>query len=199
VSCLLFIIVRGVLLLLTLTLVACSSRSVDLSRQSPATLADEPPGYEQAEVERVVDGDTLVVSITDRVDGPGAGEAHIGETYSLRMIGIDTPESVDPRREVECFGREAAAATKALLDGKQVLLVKDVEETDSFDRLLRYVYFGGEMANARLVINGYAGAYTHPPNVRHADLFVALQSEARANETGLWSPETCNGRGSSDR
>jgi micrococcal nuclease len=109
------------------------------------------------------------------------------------LIGIDTPESVKPNSPVECFGKEASAAAEALLGGKEVKLVKDVEEADQYDRLLRYVYLEDEMANARLVTNGYASAYTYPPNIRHADLFVQLQREARDNDRGLWAPETCSG------
>ncbi|MFN2594147.1 MAG: thermonuclease family protein, partial [Actinomycetota bacterium] len=83
--------------------------------------------------------------------------------------------------------------THALLTGVQVRMVKDVEETDAYGRLLRYVYIGDEMANARLVENGYAQVFTYPPNVRHADLFVALERDARDHNRGLWSPGTCNG------
>ncbi len=140
----------------------------------------------------MVDGDTLVVEVTSRVEGPGAGEAGRGEAR-VRLIGIDTPESVDPRRPVQCFGKEASAAMKALVEGAEVRMVKDVEEADRFDRLLRYVYLGDEMINARMVSNGYASAFTYPPNVRHADLFVELEREARDNDRGLWSPDTCNG------
>ena len=183
---------RRFLVCLVLLLSACGGHQVDLGRQSPATAADEPGGYEVAEVTRVVDGDTVEVRITERSDGPGAGLAEIGGTYSVRLIGIDTPESVKPGSPVECFGKEASAAAGALLDGQTVTLVKDVEETDSYDRLLRYVYLGDEMANARLVINGYANAYTYPPNIRHSELFVELQHEARQNDRGLWDPETCN-------
>ena len=164
-----------------------------LDHQAPATLAVEPGGYERAEVTRVVDGDTIVVVITDRVEGPGVGAASIGAEYPVRLTGIDTPESVDPRSPVECFGREASDAAAALLEGQDVVLVKDVEEADQYDRLLRYVYLGGEMANARLVINGYAHAYTYPPNVRHADLFVQLERDARDSDRGLWAPDTCGG------
>jgi micrococcal nuclease len=81
-----------------------------------------------------------------------------------------------------------------LLTGVQVRMVKDVEETDAYGRLLRYLYIGDEMVNARLVANGYAQVFTYPPNVRHADLFVQLQQQARDNNRGLWSPNTCNGR-----
>ena len=166
---------------------------VHLEIQAPATWALEPGGHEDATVVRAVDGDTIVVRITGRTDGPGAGVAQVGQEYHLRLIGIDTPESVKPNSPVECFGKEASAAAKALLEGKTVRLVKDVEETDQYDRLLRYVYFGDEMANARLVVNGHASAYTYPPNVRHADLFVQLERDARENERGLWSATTCSG------
>ncbi|MGH2751207.1 MAG: thermonuclease family protein [Actinomycetota bacterium] len=177
-----------------LVLTACARHEVDLSRQAPATAAAEPGGYETAEVTRIVDGDTVEVRITGRNDGPGAGRAEIGQTYSVRLIGIDTPESVKPGSPVECFGREASAATKALLGGAEVALVKDIEETDRYDRLLRYVYLGGEMVNARLVLNGYAHAYTYPPNVRHSDLLVDLQRQAREGDRGLWSADSCSGQ-----
>ncbi len=172
--------------------VACAPRVV-LTVQSPATFADEPGGYEEAEVVRVVDGDTIVVIVSGRSEGPGAGKAAIDREARVRLIGIDTPESVKPGTPVECFGREASAAAKALLEGRDVRLVKDVEETDTYDRLLRYVYIGDEMANARLVANGYATAYTYPPNIRWSELFVQLQREAREGDRGLWSAETCSG------
>jgi micrococcal nuclease len=161
--------------------------------QSPPTFSAEPGGYEEAVVTRVVDGDTIEVTIVGRVDGPGAGEIPVDASADVRLIGIDTPESVKPGSPVECFGKEASAAATALLSDETVRLVKDVEESDRYDRLLRYVYLGDEMANARLVTNGYATAYTYPPNVRHSDLFVELQREARENDRGLWSPSTCNG------
>lgn len=171
----------------------CSRPHVVLDHQAPATFYEEPGGYEGATVTKVVDGDTARVLVTERVEGPGAGRAELGHSYDVRFIGIDTPETVKPDWPVECFGREASQATSALLEGQQVRLVKDVEEADQYDRLLRYVYLGDEMANARLVVNGYAYAYTYPPNVRHTELFLALQRDARANDRGLWSSETCNG------
>lgn len=183
----------AVVLLFAVLGIACSRYQVELTTQAPATLDQEPAGYEEAEVVRVVDGDTIVVEITGRSEGPAAGAAQIGREYPVRLIGIDTPESVKPGTPVECFGKEASAAAQALLDGAGVRLVKDVEETDQYDRLLRYVYLEAEMANARLVANGYASAYTYPPNVRHSELFVQLQREARENSRGLWSSDTCNG------
>lgn len=187
---------RRVLLLVALlvALVACSGHQVLLTEQAPATLSEEPRGHEAAVVTRIVDGDTIVVEVTGRSRGPGAGRAEVGEEYTVRLIGIDTPESVDPRSPVECFGKEASAATEALLAGADVRLVKDVSETDRFGRLVRYVYLEEEMANARLVVNGYASAYTYPPDVRHADLLARLQGQAESEDRGLWAPDTCNGR-----
>ena len=180
--------------MIVLLAVACSSHQVVLTHQAPATFGEEPGGYEEATVVRVVDGDTIVVTVSARTDGPGAGSAPFGEEQRVRLIGIDTPESVKPDSTVECFGREASSAAKALLEGQSVRLVRDVEEADQYDRLLRYVYLGDEMANARLVVNGYAKAYTYPPSVRHSELFVQLEREARKGDRGLWSPSTCSGR-----
>ena len=135
---------------------------------------------ERARVTRIVDGDTIEVSLGGAIE-------------DVRLLGIDTPESVKPDSPIECFGREASAAAEAFLSGADVTLVRDVEERDRYGRLLRYVYVGEEMANARLVVNGYATAYTYPPNVRHADLFVRLEREAREADRGLWAPDTCDG------
>ena len=180
--------------IVALLLSACA-RQVLLTQQAPATLSQEPPGYELASVTRVVDGDTIEVTITRRVEGPGAGGAQIGHGYDVRLLGIDTPESVDPDSPVECYGPEASAAAEALLLGQTVRLVADAEEVDQYGRLLRYVYVGEEMADARLVVNGYARAYPYPPNVRHAVLLEALMHHARASDCGLWDEGACGGRG----
>ncbi|HEY7874807.1 MAG TPA: thermonuclease family protein [Actinomycetota bacterium] len=184
---------RIVRALVCIAAVGACGPTIHLEHQAPATFHTEPGGYERAEVTRVVDGDTIVVLITGRVDGPSTGAAEIGTEHSVRLVGIDTPESVDPNSDVECYGPEASSATKSLLEGRDVVLVKDLEERDGYDRLLRYVYIGDEMANARLVVNGYAHDYPYPPNVRHADLFAQLEREARESDRGLWSPGTCNG------
>ncbi len=141
-----------------------------------------PPGLTAATVTRVVDGDTIVVGIG-------------GQEYKLRYIGVDTPETVDPRRPVGCFGKEASARNKELVEGQGVGLEKDVSETDEFGRLLRYVWLDpstgseqAEMVNARLVEEGYAQAATYPPDVKHAALFASLQAQARAAGRGLWGP-----------
>lgn len=132
-----------------------------------------PPG-DAAAVERVVDGDTIVVTGGERV----------------RLIGVDTPETKDPRKAVQCFGKEASAHTEALLPpGTAVRLVYDVERRDRYRRTLAYVYreTDGLFVNADLVASGYAQILTIPPNVAHADDFRALQAEARDAGRGLWS------------
>lgn len=158
-----------------------SSQSPSSAPRSAAPSASPTPyvrpGLTPARVTRVVDGDTIRVEID-------------GEEYRVRYIGIDTPETVDPRRPVGCFGKEASERNRQIVEGKTVGLEKDVSETDDFDRLLRYVWVKDQMVNAALVEGGYALASTYPPDVRYAELFASLQAQARENERGLWG-EVC--------
>ena len=125
-------------------------------------------------VARVVDGDTFVLEGGERV----------------RLIGVDTPETVHPSKPVEYFGKEASAFTKSMIEGKRVRLVFDVRERDRYYRLLAYVYLeDGTFLNAELVKQGYANVSTFPPNVRHAELFRSLEREARENSRGLWGKQ----------
>jgi len=143
------------------------------SAASADPTSSPPPGLTPATVTRVVDGDTIEVEIA-------------GQEYTLRYIGINTPETVDPRRPVQCFGHEASDFNKQLVDGKAVGLEKDVSETDQFGRLLRYVWLNGEMVNATLVREGYAQASAYPPDVKYQDFFSSLQAEASDAGRGLW-------------
>lgn len=130
-------------------------------------------GEKWVTVERVVDGDTFQIA-----EGK----------EKVRMIGIDTPESVKPGEEPEPFGKEAAEYTKKVLSGQKVRLVMDVQERDKYGRLLAYVYLkDGTFVNALLVKEGYAKTFTVPPNVAHAEEFVQLEREARSGKKGLWS------------
>jgi len=134
----------------------------------PATAPSLPVG-EVATVSYIVDGDTIDVIIN-------------GVEYRVRYIGIDTPE-----RDMPYFD-QATQANRDLVEGQQVLLVKDVSETDRYGRLLRYIYLqDGTFVNAELVASGYAQAATFPPDVAFADLFSRLQEEARQNGRGLWA------------
>ncbi len=135
-----------------------------------------PPAVPEGDVAvvRIVDGDTLIVTGNVRV----------------RLIGINTPESVDPRRPVECFGQEASAALGRLVPpGTPVRLSYDVERTDDFGRTLAYLYRVADelFVNAALVEGGFAQPATYPPNVAHAGEFAALARQAQAAKAGLWS------------
>ncbi|HEX2239890.1 MAG TPA: thermonuclease family protein [Actinomycetota bacterium] len=181
----------GLIILLATAAASCSPHQVQLDLQAPATRHDEPAGFETAIVREVIDGDTLTVELVAVTDGPGAGATQAGDRYDVRLLGIDTPESVDPSSEVECFGPEAAAATDALLAGSEIVMVRDTEDVDRYGRLLRYVYFGSEMANARLLVNGYARTLIYEPNLRHASMFEELENRARSSGRGLWAPDIC--------
>jgi len=146
--------------------------------QAPtATPTTQPPtptptlAAETAQVARVIDGDTIEVSIA-------------GQVFPVRYIGMNTPETGQP-----CAG-DATNYNSQLVMGKTVTLVKDVSETDQYDRLLRYVYVGDLFVNAELVRQGYANAFTYPPDVAFADLFVQLEAEARAAGRGCWAVPT---------
>lgn len=147
----------------------------------PATAAPSVPGREVATVTSVVDGDTIKVNLR-------------GEVVTVRYIGMDTPETVAPNSPVQAYGPEATAANKRLVEGRTVLLEKDISETDRFGRLLRYVYvqdFTGEtMVNAELVRLGFARVATFPPDVKYIPLFLELERAARASGAGLWSLPT---------
>jgi micrococcal nuclease len=126
-------------------------------------------------VSRVVDGDT--VEIEPAVDG----------NNEVRLIGVDTPETVDPGEDVEPYGPESSNYATSVLEGEEVELEFDEERTDQYGRLLAYVYLAGdEMFNGELVKGGYAQVYTVEPNARYEDRFRALQGEARDAEIGIW-------------
>ncbi len=128
-------------------------------------------------VTKVIDGDTI------QIEGG----------YKIRYIGIDAPETVDPKRPVGCYGRQASDKNKELVLGKNIILEKDVSETDKFGRLLRYVYLAGPEAssgsvfvNDYLVRSGYAKVSTYPPDVKYQQQFLESERYARENNLGLW-------------
>jgi micrococcal nuclease len=130
-------------------------------------------------VTRDVDGDTIDVQ-----------QGSTKET--VRLIGIDTPETHDPRKPVQCYGPEAAAHTKSVLEGHDIRLAPDPEDSDrdKYNRLLRYIYLpDGTLYNAELVQDGWAFAYTVFPYSK-LDEFKALENEAHSANRGLWA--TCN-------
>ena len=141
--------------------------------------------YNNIFVTKVIDGDTLELQDQNRV----------------RLIGLDTPEvrfnkklARDANRlDKDCetiiaMGKRATEFTRKLVLGKQVKLEFDFEKRDRYGRLLAYVYLpDGRMLNAEIIKQGYGQIYTFPPNIKHVDMFIKLQIEARENNRGLWN------------
>jgi micrococcal nuclease len=155
------------LVVVVLALLAWAVREFapDLFRPAP-----KPEG-DWRTVVRVVDGDTLLLDGNERV----------------RLIGVDTPESVDPRRPVEHFGKEASAFLRRMAEGKRVRLAFDQERKDRYGRTLAYVHLeDGSLLNGEIIRQGYGHAYTRFP-FRYAEEFRAYEREAREQRRGLWA------------
>lgn len=121
---------------------------------------------------RVIDGDTIVL------DG----------NETVRLIGVDTPETKDPRKPVQYFGQEAYEFTKNLVEGKKVRLEYDQDRTDKYDRTLAYVFLeDGTFVNAEIILQGYGHAYTEFP-FKYLEEFRQLEKQARESKIGLWAP-----------
>jgi micrococcal nuclease len=121
-------------------------------------------------VVRVVDGDTIELEGGERV----------------RYLGIDTPETAHPDKPVECYGPEATARNRALVEGKAVELLSDGPDRDAYGRLLRYVFVDGTFVNGELVWHGYAFARSYGDQLRLYQTLVQLERAARENQRGLW-------------
>lgn len=137
--------------------------------------------YTYYSIIKVVDGDTLTI------DREGTRE-------TIRLIGIDTPETVDPRQMVECFADEASAKARELLTGERVRVELDPsqDERDKYDRLLAYVYRDdGLFINQHLIEEGYGHEYTYFLPYKYQEEFQAAENNARENERGLWAPGIC--------
>lgn len=145
---------------------------------TPTVLGEVPStAQEKAVVSRVVDGDTIKIM-------------EDGKESTVRLIGINTPETVDPQKPVECFGPAASDYTKNLLTGQTVFLDSDAtqQDMDHYGRLLRYVYLpDGLFVNEKLVRDGYATEYTYDRPYRFRTEFLQAQAEAREADLGLWA------------
>lgn len=151
------------------------SISTYLPRRNAAPLYDHfvQTEYGRAiKVARVIDGDTVELVNGDR----------------LRYIGIDTPEEVDPRKPIQCFAKEAAAANQALVEGKSIISYKDTSLRDKYGRWLGFVYLNdGTFVNLELVQKGFAFSYPYKPDISRAREFEKAETEARFAGRGLWT------------
>ena len=145
----------------------------------------------KARIKRVVDGDTAIITFLTDEGTPYKDER-------LRFIGVNTPETVDPHRPVQYYGKEASDFTKKELKDKTIWVQTDAGVRDRYDRLLGYIWLKepkdldserevrSKMFNARLLLEGYAQTMTIQPNVRYSEMFVKFQREARESGKGLW-------------
>ena len=140
-----------------------------------------PTAQTGTRVVRVVDGDTIVVLIN-------------GVQEKVRLIGVDTPEIFDPRGSVQCFGEEASAFTKSLLENKFVRLEADASQDDSdkYERLLRYVYLDDTLVNERIISEGYGHEYTYRRPYKYQTEFKNAEKSARESKKGLWAEDACS-------
>lgn len=155
--------------------------NIDLSPKSELIKNSDldPNDYE---VVKVVDGDTIDVISGDK-------------KYRVRLIGVDTPETVDPRSKVECFGKEASNYTTDLVYKETVHLEMDSSQgqVDKYGRLLAYVYLlNGEMLNKKLISDGYGQEYTYQAPYRYQKEFRDLEAFAKREGRGLWQENACS-------
>lgn len=139
----------------------------------------EPNTYR---VVKVVDGDTLTLEKD-------------GEKVTIRLIGLDTPETVDPRKPVQCFGNEASQKAKELLDGANISLETDASQGtyDKYGRMLAYVFLSdGTLFNEYMIAEGYGHEYTYSEPYKYQSRFKAAEQRAREEKKGLWSDDACS-------
>ena len=159
---------------------ASSTPSLQLAESSAASMNPD-----EAYVLDAIDGDTLRIRLAD------------GTVDKVRIIGIDTPETVDPRKAVQCFGTEGSARMASLVKGKTITLVRNpAEDRDVYQRLLRYIDLDGTDIGAGMIAHGYAFSYKTYPHPRLAE-YNALEKSARSASKGLWG--TCPASGGEER
>lgn len=168
--------------------------TVEISQEVPATIAETSaaqdagipvePEKKLYPVIKAIDGDTISVDVD-------------GVATVLRLIGINTPETVDPRKPVECFGTEASNKAKDILTGKKVSLESDDTQSDrdKYNRPLRYIFLeDGTNFNKLMIEEGYAYEYTYDIPYKYQAEFKDAQQKAEASKMGLWAGDTCSGK-----
>lgn len=155
-----------------------------VSMQSTPPAQAQPTSLGTYRVLKVVDGDTIELKVD-------------GRNQRIRLIGMDTPEVVDPRKTVQCFGREASAQGHKLLEGQTVRLEYDVQvgERDKYGRLLGYVFLpDGTNYAEKMIRDGYAHEYTYQSQTyKYQATYKQAEAEAQSANRGFWAPDTCSG------
>lgn len=165
-----------ILIIILITIILLFSQSNKPYKALPKIVKDQ-----KYKVIKVIDGDTLEISIDNKI-------------YTMRMLGIDTPETVDPRKPVQCYGKEASDNTRKLLQGKFIRIEIDQSQRyfDKYNRILAYVYDENHnFINEMLIKYGYAREYTYDRKYKYQSLFRDIEREARVGKIGMWS-DKCN-------
>jgi micrococcal nuclease len=157
---------------------AQSSTKTSSKKKKSTTINKTSEGIETAKIQRVVDGDTI----------------ELDDGRKVRLLNMDTPETVKPSTPVQCYGKEASDFSKKVLTDKVVQLVSDKDPNDRYGRSLRMVYLQGkdtskveESYNAELVRNGFARVKSYSPNKTFEKPLLAIEEEARSKKIGVWS------------
>lgn len=160
---------------------AAPADTLDAASLTPDQVTDDTRA--RGHITRTVDGDTVRLVI-------------FGQDQAVRLIGVDTPETKDRRKPVQCYGKEASEYTKKTLTGADVTITFEVSQgiLDKYDRPLVYIWLAdGTLFNKQLIADGYAFEFTYDLPYRYQAEFRAAQADARTNNRGLWAPETCAG------
>ena len=175
------------------------SQNPESSIDNPTTITKKPDDTNKKNDENESINVTQVYFlVTNVVDGDTIDINDNGTTRRIRLIGVNTPETVHPNKAQECFGKEASNYTKSRLLNKRVVLEEDKSQDnyDAYGRLLRYVWLDGNNFNKQLIYDGYAYEYTYNVPYKYQSEFEQAQKDASKNSRGLWAPDTCSGTSS---
>lgn len=183
-----FFVILAILITPVVSLLTSSS-----TRQLPPTISNIPSIKSATSAQETLGISTKPISPSPEYNFNRVTKIIDGDTFELetgqkvRLIGINTPETKDPRKEIQCFGNQAEKETQKILIGKIIKLEKDISETDRYGRLLRYVYVDGLFINKYLVENGFAYSISYPPDIKYQKILSQSESLARKQGRGLWS------------
>ena len=166
-----------------------NEQNTDQADNNPGVKEGNPTSSETAEETNDAPANTIPALITRIVDGDTFDAIIDGKEERVRLILVDTPETVHPSKPVEPFGPEASEFAKQMLEGKEVHLELDVSERDRYGRVLAYVWIGDRMFNEMLLEKGLARVAVFPPNVKYVDRFRQIEKEAQRKGIGIWSIE----------
>lgn len=179
-------LIGGLLILLIAAIVLPAQEFENLFEEQAKTpdVTVTSPELVEGAIDRIIDGDTVDIVLN-------------GEVTRVRLLGIDTPETVDPRKPVQCFGAEASQHLKDMLANQVVKVEGDDTqgEVDKYGRMLAYLYLtDGTNVAEKMLRDGFAYEYTYDKPYELQKDFKNAEQAARDNESGLWSSETCGGK-----